>query len=116
MRHILHDHKKRFRVICAVAMPDHVHLMYWPYADADENRYTKGEVIGAIKGASAHSINKLLGRRGSVWQDESFDHVVRRSESIEGKAEYICQNPVRAGLCKSPDEYRWLWRAWVDEE
>ena len=34
--------------------------------------------MNGIKGASAHSINKALGRKGSVWQDESFDHILRR--------------------------------------
>src|SRR5204863_3674560 len=48
---------------------------------------------------------------GQIWQHESFDHVLRREESIEAKVQYICENPVRAGLVKHPHEYRWLWRS-----
>ena len=44
-----------------------------------------------------------------MWQEESFDHVVRSNESLENKIEYIRQNPVRRGLVKSPEEYPWLW-------
>ncbi len=56
--------------------------------------------MNGIKGASAHSINKLLKRRGHVWQDESFDHILRSEEKMISKVEYICQNPVRKGLVK----------------
>jgi len=66
-------------------------------------------VLKGIKGASARSINKALGRKGPVWQDESFDHELRRSESIVEKAEYIAMNPVRRGLVEKPEDYPWLW-------
>ena len=54
-------------------------------------------------------MNKLLGRTGPVWQEESFDHVLRSQESFEEKLEYVRQNPVRRGLVSRPEEYRWLW-------
>lgn len=116
LQHVLHDHLKKLRLICAVVMPDHVHILYTPWDDPLDNRYTKTEIIGSIKSASAHSINRALGRKGPVWQQEYFDHVARRCESIAGKAEYICENPVRRGLCRSPDEYPYLWRSWVEGE
>ncbi|MGZ4809311.1 MAG: hypothetical protein ACXV7D_08265 [Thermoanaerobaculia bacterium] len=31
------------------------------------------------------------------------------------KCEYVAQNAVRAGLVKRPEEYRWLWRWWIDD-
>lgn len=99
-------------LICAVVMPDHAHMLYYPMCDAEGNRYTKTEIVGAIKSASAHSINKLLKRKGPVWQDESFDHVTRKSESIEARAQYIVENPVRQRLCQKSDEYPYLWRVW----
>jgi putative transposase len=63
----------------------------------------------AIKGASAHSVNKLLGRRGQLWQEEYFDHVVRTYENLRQKIEYIRQNPVRRKLARVPEDYPWLW-------
>ena len=95
-------------------MPDHVHILYEPQKDSSGSRYTKTEIIGAIKSVSAHAINKALRRKGSVWQDESFDHVIRREESLEAKTHYICENPVRKGLCESLDDYPYLWRALID--
>jgi len=114
MSHILHDHGVRLRIVCAVVMPDHAHLLYVPLNDEAGNRFTKGEVIGAMKGASAHSINKLLQRQGAVWQTESFDHVVRNSEALDAKIDYVCHNPVKSGLCEREDDYPWLWTAWLD--
>jgi hypothetical protein len=64
----------------------------------------------AIKSESAHWINKALERKAEVWQEESFDHVLRGDESVASKMAYVLENPVRAGLVKNPVEYRWLWR------
>jgi hypothetical protein len=64
----------------------------------------------AIKGASSHKINRALGRKGSVWQAESFDHVLRSSESLDAKIAYILANPIRAGLVTKWEDYPWLWR------
>lgn len=61
------------------------------------------------KSESAHRINKVLLRTGRVWQDESFDHILRGNESLKEKVRYILENPVRAGLVKSPPDYPWLW-------
>ena len=63
--------------------------------------YSLAELIGAIKGASSHEINRKLGRSGNVWQEESFDHVLRRSEALDEKIVYMLDNPVRAGIVSS---------------
>jgi hypothetical protein len=51
-----------------------------------------------------------LREESKVWQDESFDHVLRGDESLSSKMVHVLENPVRAGLVKSSLEYRWLWR------
>jgi hypothetical protein len=67
------------------------------------------KITRTIKSESAHRINEALTRAGRVWQDESYDHILRGDESLRKKAMYILENPVRAGLAASPTEYRWLW-------
>ena len=68
--------------------------------------------MDALKGASAHMINRRLGRKGKVWQEESFDRVLRSSESLDEKIAYILNNPVRKGLVSRPEDYYpWLWTA-----
>jgi REP element-mobilizing transposase RayT len=94
----------------AVVMPDHVHLIFTPLLNDSGELFTFEEIVGAIKGASAHSINRALKRKGHVWQDESFDHVTRCEESLEEKIQYVWDNPVRAGLVSRSEDYKWLWR------
>jgi len=72
--------------------------------------YSLAVIMDAIKGASAHKINKVLGRKRHVWQAESFDRVVRSSENLDAKIAYLIENPVRAGLVSDSTEYPWLWR------
>ncbi len=114
LEHCLHDHQAKAVFHCAAVMPDHVHLLLTPLRDEDGHSYGLPEILQGIKGASARSVNRLLGRNGPVWQAESFDHILRSEESLAEKVDYVCRNPVRAGLVKSYGEYPWLWRGGVE--
>jgi hypothetical protein len=93
-------------------MPDHAHLLLEPLIDHERNAvFSLSRILRSIKGVSAREINKQLDRTGSVWQDESFDHVVRDSENLDGKIRYILQNPVRKGLAARAREYKWTFIA-----
>jgi REP element-mobilizing transposase RayT len=109
LQHCLHDDGKRYILHAAIVMPDHVHMLLTPMRDPEGWPFSLPAILKLIKGVSARSVNKLLGSFGPVWQDESFDHVLRCDESFVEKLEYIRQNPVRAGLVKSVEEYPWLW-------
>jgi REP element-mobilizing transposase RayT len=104
-----HVHHKKCILHAAVIMPDHVHLILTPLADEDGS-FSIPQIMHAIKSEAAHRINKALRRKGKVWQDESFDHVLRGDESLANRTAYVLENPVRAGLVKNLAEYRWLWR------
>ncbi len=71
--------------------------------------YSLAKIMDAIKGAAAHKINRALGRKGRVWQAKSFDHVLRSSEGLDAKIQYLIENPVRAGLVQEWKQYPWLW-------
>jgi REP element-mobilizing transposase RayT len=109
LQHCLHDHRKRIQLSATVVMPNHVHLLFWALRDGSGWPFRLVDIMHSLKSASAHSVNRLLGCEGPVWEEESFDHVLRSDESWEAKREYIRQNPVRAGLVKRAQEYRWLW-------
>jgi REP element-mobilizing transposase RayT len=98
----------------AVVMPDHVHMIFTQLKDLSGNIFGLAEIMNGIKGASSHSVNKALGRRGPVWMYESFDRILRTDESLHQKVEYLCQNPVRKGLVACEYDYPWLWREWVE--
>jgi len=87
----------------AVVMPDHAHAIFRLI-----DTCTLGQVLQRIKGRSARQINQVLGTMGSVWMDESFDHIMRHETELREKIEYIRQNPVKRELAARPEQYRWL--------
>jgi REP element-mobilizing transposase RayT len=98
-------------IYAAVVMPDHVHLVLQTLVDSNGFEFSISGILKAIKGASAHRVNKALNRKGSLWQEESFDHVIRKSEDVNAKMAYVLQNPVRNGLVQRARDYRWVWTA-----
>jgi REP element-mobilizing transposase RayT len=71
----VHDHGLKADVRAAVVMPDHVHLIFTPLINEKAREvYSLAEIMDAIKGASAHLINRLLVRSGRVC---------RKNRSIE---------------------------------
>jgi putative DNA methylase len=94
------EHFGRYDVHAFVIMPNHVHLLVTPYV-------TSRQWLGPLKGFTGHTANKLLGRSGAFWQDESYDHLVRNDRSFHQIRQYIEWNPVHAGLATAPDEFPW---------
>jgi len=47
------------------------------------------------------------GRRGTLWEGRFKSVLVQGGEALRAVAAYIDLNPVRAGLVKEPEEYRW---------
>jgi REP element-mobilizing transposase RayT len=101
--------KPRIKLLAAVIMPDHVHLLLSSLRDGEDWPFPLVDILQCLKSATAHRINKVLHHAGPVWEEESFDHVLRSDESLEEKCEYIRQNPVKAGLVRRPEDYPWLW-------
>jgi putative transposase len=104
----VHDHGVKYWLTVAVVMPDHLHVIIKPYEES------LSSILGDIKGASSHLINRALKRKGHLWQDESFDRIIRAKDDIRKRAIYICENPVRAGLVEKTDDWPWIWRDWIE--
>jgi putative transposase len=58
-----------------------------------------------IKGGFSFRANKELGFRGEVWQRGYSDVRILDDKSFQQHREYIENNPVKAGLADSPEEY-----------
>lgn len=93
----------RFENQAWCVMPNHVHAVLCPLGD-----WTLSQILQGWKGYTARKANLLLGRTGSpFWQVESFDHCNRDEEDRRRCCQYTIMNPVRAGLCARPEEWRW---------
>ena len=100
-----------YELIAYCIMPNHIHLLINPYLEKDiEHRgttlkYPVADILRLIKGSTARECNLKLGRTGQFWHRESYDHYVRDNEELERIILYILNNPVKAGLVKD-------WNSW----
>ena len=83
-----------------VIMPDHVHL----FVSMPETGITLTRWIQMLKTVLGKELLRV-GFQKPHWQEGFFDHVLRSSESYDQKWEYVRMNPVRAGLCREPDQW-----------
>jgi hypothetical protein len=58
-----------------------------------------------IKGRFSFRANNELGFRGEIWQRGFADVRIAGELSFQQHREYIDNNPVKAGLATSPEEY-----------
>ena len=86
-----------------VIMPEHVHFFRKAELDAE----ALPTFMQRWKEWSNKRMARELNLSGRVWQEEFFAHVLRSSESYSQKWDYVKENPVRAGLVKSSDEWPW---------
>ena len=95
----LHLDGTEYRLLAWVVMPNHVHLLVeiWQVPQA--------ELIQNWKGFSARRINRRLGRRGELWQDDYWDRYIRDEAHYRKVVHYIENNPVQAGLVRSPEQW-----------
>jgi REP element-mobilizing transposase RayT len=91
---------ERYVLDAYVIMPDHVHVLMMPSMG-----WSLAKILQSIKGFTAREINKVLGRKGSFWQDESFDHLIRDEMDWQDKFNYIHDNPVEAGLVNRAQDF-----------
>jgi len=123
LRHIIDGNGKFYKRMAVVVMPDHVHIIFEPIEGYSISRIMKG-----IKGVSARKINlKRKEKRmdsyvnttdrnvcctGSIWQEESYDRIIRDPDELNEKLNYMLNNPVKNGLTEDP----WSYHGWYFNE
>jgi carbamoylphosphate synthase large subunit/REP element-mobilizing transposase RayT len=90
---IRHFDGERYFVDSFVVMPNHVHVLVQAKA-----QHNLSEILHSWKSFSAKEINHALKRKGPVWMDENYDHIVRDYSELCRQREYIRNNPVKAKL------------------
>jgi hypothetical protein len=88
-------------------MPNHCHVTVKPL-----NGFELEKILDSWKGYVGHEVNRRLGRRGTIWQDESYDRIIRDEEHLYRVVQYVGNNPAKAGI---PDgqSHRWIHPEWV---
>ncbi len=109
-----HEHRQ-YQLFAGCVMPDHVHLLFEPQIKEEDKEgnpvfFPLSEILQGIKSTTAHRINKAANVKGvHVWEEESFDRLMRGDTDLDEKFHYICRNPWDNGVVPLTENYRWLW-------
>ena len=92
--HFLERQLRFWKLWAFTIMPNHVHLV----CTLEPNAPPLHEVMRRHKGYTARQCNRLLGREGKFWQEETFDRLIRGWDDFHQKVYYVLDNPVKARL------------------
>ena len=104
-----------------VIMPNHIHALILPLGG-----WELEDVFGSIKKWSSRQIGRWAQQqqpeaeqpvtrpdsKPRVWQQESYDRIVRDAEELAAFRRYIARNAAEANL--QPEEYLYCAAAWLD--
>ncbi len=105
---LLYSNGDRYRLHAWTIMPNHVHVLATPLG-----RHSLSEILQVWKSFTARKANEILARSGTFWAPEYFDRAIRDEAHYANAAAYIAMNPVKAGLCGRPEDWRFssAWKA-----
>lgn len=95
----------RYTLLSYCIMPNHVHVLINPLVQEDGNIFSISHIVYTWKRYTATAINRVLGRRGNLWEKENYDSLVKDKEGLGRVIGYIVNNPVNANLVED-------WRDW----
>jgi REP element-mobilizing transposase RayT len=89
----------RYKLLAWCVMPNHVHVVFQPLGEWELAR-----ILHSWKSFTAHRVLREFGIRGTFWQREYYDHLIRDEEQFSRAVAYVLENPRRAGL----EGWRWV--------
>jgi putative DNA methylase len=101
-RALLYFDGTRYRLHSWVVMPNHVHVIATPL-----EHWSLADIVHSWKSFTAKKANAILKRSGSFWAREYYDRVIRDEGHHADAIAYVARNPVKAGLCRRPEDWRY---------
>lgn len=99
--------KYNFKCYAYGIMDNHFHFLI----ETVENDASISRIMQYIKARIAETCNKALNRRGPFWNERFKDVIVEEQENplvyVLWLLWYIAFNPVKAGKCKDPRDYKY---------
>jgi REP element-mobilizing transposase RayT len=93
--------RERWDCYAFCLMPNHYHAIL----DTSLRRLSQG--LHRLNGVFAQTFNERYKRSGHLFGDRFAAFVIRDEKHLRNATEYVLHNPVRAGLCASPEEWPW---------
>jgi putative transposase len=101
---------KKYDLMAYSIMSNHIHLVFTLNETNDKNPVIiLDRVMQSLKGFTAIECNKQLKRSGAFWEHGSFDRMPRDRYELHRIVQYTLQNPVKAGLCKDWQDWKWTY-------
>ena len=98
---------ERYHLHAWVIMPNHVHALFTLMPP-----FPMEKILHSWKSFTFHEANKVLHRKGDLWFHDYFDRYIRDENHFHNVIAYIENNPVKAGLCESPEGWPWSSASW----
>lgn len=92
------------RLLAYCLMPNHFHLVLWPYEDGDLSRFMQWLMNGHVRRYHQHYHTSGTGH---IWQGRFKAFPAKADHHLLSMLRYVERNPLRAGLVKRAEE--WLW-------
>jgi putative transposase len=110
--------EKRVNVFAFCIMPNHIHIIWQMLGEnlredvqRDFLKYTGQQILRKFKSENSPLLSELLvnakDRKYQVWERNAFSFPLVTHQVIDQKFNYIHANPVKAGLCTHPWEYKY---------
>ena len=99
--HILKEtaKKEQFKVWVYCFMPDHLHIL----VEGTNDRSNFRKFISVFKQKTGYMLWKQM--KIKLWQENYYEHILRKEEDTLTVVRYILNNPVRKGVIQKYDEY-----------
>jgi putative transposase len=99
--------KSKYDLLAYCIMSNHVHVVITPLPSG-YGSHSLESIMHSIKSYSANVCNSILNRKGKkFWVHESYDHYSRNGDETQRIISYILNNPVKAGMVKDPEYWKW---------
>ncbi|MBM3677304.1 MAG: transposase [Actinobacteria bacterium] len=98
---VAEQHRWTVHAVCL--MPNHVHLV------VTCTRQDLSDGMRRLNGLYAAWFNYMHGRWGHLFGSRFWCAPIMDESQLETTWTYVLYNPVRAGLCEHPSEWRWSW-------
>ncbi len=104
---LMHFNGSRYDLFSYAIMPNHVHLAARP-----REGHVLETLLQSVKRHTAAQINAAAGRKGTLWQQESFDRIIRDTPHLRKVITYIEKNPIKINR-ECPCWTTPLWNDWM---
>jgi len=90
------------RILSYCLMPNHFHLVLWPFGDGDISRWMQWLLTSHVR---RH--HRLRGTSGRIWQGRFKAFPIQQDSHLLTVMRYVERNPVRANMVCCAADWNW---------